>query len=133
MRWDSKFVLGIEKIDQQHRAIIERIHRLDIALNSSITSVTLPRMKEAHEFLVKYVAEHFREEEALMIEGNYPDLEHHIAQHRSFETELQKFRDDLDRSGLISLAASRLVIYLSNWFINHIQIEDPKYIPYIKK
>ncbi|MBF0448455.1 MAG: hemerythrin family protein [Magnetococcales bacterium] len=133
MLWDSNFALGVERIDQQHRAIIERIHRLDVALNSSVTSVTLPRMHEAHDFLVGYVTEHFREEEALMVEGNYPDLEQHIAQHHAFEATLHKFRTDLDKSGLMSLAASQLVSYLSNWFISHIQIEDPKYLPYIKK
>ncbi|MBF0454092.1 MAG: hemerythrin family protein [Magnetococcales bacterium] len=133
MQWDKKLELGIDSIDRQHRAIIERINRLEIALNSSVTSVTVPRLLEVYDYLDQYIATHFREEEELMAQNNYPNLEAHKALHHGFEAELAKLRDSLEGSGLISYATAQLVGYLGKWFITHIQGEDPKYVSYIKK
>jgi|SaaInl4_150m_RNA_FD_contig_21_1753163_length_571_multi_6_in_0_out_0_1 hemerythrin len=131
MQWDSKLELGIESVDNQHKTIIERIHRLEIALDSQATSVSYQRMIETHDFLHYYVAAHFREEEEMMAQGNYPELEAHKDRHRSFEMQLAQLRIDLDNSGLMSHAAAQLINYLSKWFITHIQTEDPKYALYL--
>ena len=132
MQWSTDLVLGIESIDSQHKNIIERIQRLEIALDSQATSVTYERMIEIYDFLGEYVVTHFRDEEEIMAEGGYPDLAVHKAMHRSFEEELAKLRDDLGHSGMMSHAAAQLVSYLSKWFTSHIQKEDPKYLPYVK-
>ncbi|MBF0382678.1 MAG: hemerythrin family protein [Magnetococcales bacterium] len=132
MEWSKKFELGIQSVDSQHQNIIERIGRLEIALDSQATSVTYPRLKEAHEFLESYVSSHFREEEELMEKGGYPDLAAHKLMHAKFEEDLAKFRDNLGHRGLITHATATLIKYLSKWFIDHIKNEDPKYVPYVK-
>jgi hemerythrin-like metal-binding protein len=131
MQWNSSLELGIENLDTQHKEIIDRINRLSIALDSEFNEFSTERLEEAHKFLEKYVAIHFREEEE-MAQGNYPDIEAHIALHHSFESELTTFQENLKKSGLISHAAAQLIKYLSKWFITHIKTEDPKYLPYIK-
>jgi hemerythrin len=133
MKWNPRLKLGVESIDSQHQTIVERIHRLEIAMDSQYESVSLARLEEAHTFLKEYVTTHFREEEQMMKEGNYPDLEAHKLLHHSFEKELVKFRENLNTGGLITYATIQLVNYLSKWFIDHISNEDPKYVPYLKK
>jgi hemerythrin len=133
MEWNARLELGIKNVDAQHKNIIERIDRLEIALDSQVTSVTYPRLKEAHEFLESYVGSHFREEEEMMDKGGYPELATHKLMHAKFENDLAKFREELDHTGLITHATAKLVKYLSSWFIDHIKYEDPKYVPYVKQ
>ena len=132
MKWSSSLKLGIESIDSQHQTIVERIDRLDMALDNQYDTVSYERLVEAHNFLKDYVATHFREEEEAMAKGNYPDIEAHKAMHHIFENELVKFRADLDKGGQVSFSTGRLVSYLSKWFVNHIQKDDPKYVPYVQ-
>lgn len=132
MQWSSDLILGVEPIDRQHQEIVERIERLTIALDSHSESVNQARMEEAHKFLEKYVAEHFRDEERQMREANYPDLDDHIALHHAFEAKLVEFKEEIQKSGTITTAAVKLVRFLSDWFVNHIRTVDPKYVPYLR-
>ncbi len=47
------------------------------------------------EYLAGYVAEHFRDEEDLMMRIDYPVLADHIKEHRKFEMKFSKMKREL--------------------------------------
>ncbi len=90
--WSESLRTGIEEIDRQHRGQIRRIDSLDLALYGGRSASELVTMMK---YLAGYVAEHFRDEEDLMMRIDYPALADHIEEHRKFEMKFSKMKREL--------------------------------------
>ncbi len=126
--WKEEYSVGIKAMDAQHRRIIEMIDELWSAMR-------LGRGKEKVgdilENLRDYVNTHFKSEEKLMEEYEFPEYEEHKREHEEYAKKVEEFVDRYIK-GEIGLSV-HLLVFLKNWLSNHICITDKKYGPFLNK
>lgn len=128
IEWIPEYDFGILDIDNQHRSLVDAINMLYVTINR-------PNKKEivesAFKELKKYTSQHFNREEGLMEKHKYPDLIVHRMQHDDFKIQLAKIKQKYDK--FKTVIDHDLVIMLRDWFMNHTQNEDRKYLVCIAK
>lgn len=128
LKWEDKFLVGIEDVDFQHRYFATLINRLAQRLPDA------RHCRENHagrgctcgqgliQELTAYAQFHFLSEENIMAELGYPDLVEHHRLHSSLieqlSVKIMSFPDFEDGDGLVK--------FLEEWFINHTVTEDRK-------
>jgi hemerythrin-like metal-binding protein len=112
---------GIQKIDDQHKQLVECLDELDLWIGKGHGfAATL----DAFGKLTQYVEAHFRDEEDLLRERGYPKIEEHIAEHHLISAELAKLYQHLLEGGDVT---EELLHLARDWVIIHIGVEDMEY------
>jgi hemerythrin-like metal-binding protein len=124
--WNEQLATGIDKIDQQHRILINLFNEANTKLTVNNNAEFL---EQTTRDLLSYALYHFETEEELMqkygyIEGKIADFDTHIQQHRSFSAKVVAVRNDIKAGILIS--REELLSFLNNWLINHILNTDKR-------
>lgn len=123
MQWDETMSVGVEKMDAQHRGLINLINEAYEVMQRHDEH----RMSELIDKMRGYANMHFSEEEALMREHGYPEFEAHKFQHAKFNNEVAEFkRKQFEKTNL-----SQIFVFLSRWLTTHIMDEDRKYTPFM--
>jgi len=121
MQWKSIYSIGIGKIDNQHKRLIQLATQLEDAVAAkNFTS----EIGNTLRFLVDYTSYHFKNEEELMEQIQYPELNEHKALHKQLMTDVRQILVDL-RNGK-NISGVDLVNFLKNWIVEHIEKEDKK-------
>jgi hemerythrin len=126
--WTDDYIIGNEKIDEQHQNIVRLINQLvdekDISLNSEIFHAVLNE-------LVIYAYGHLTYEEGLLCDIDYPYFDDHKTLHEDY---LEQFSDySLESLWREDGTPERMLDYLIVWWNNHILVEDMKYKPFLQK
>ncbi len=121
IKWNEQTLsVGIELIDNQHKMLIHLINKLaDAIVNHQTEQVITSIFSQLQD----YTEYHFNTEEAYFFRLNDEDTALHQAQHNEFILKLADFKQ---QSPELSAISQQLLTFLSNWLINHIQIEDRK-------
>lgn len=115
--WNRKYQVGIEKVDKQHRKLVDLINALARELEDECDPATLSRVLDE---LTSYAAYHFKAEENLMHEWQI-DAEfaaEHRESHAAFIREVTEAR--LTAEGNAQQVTTRILTFLSRWLILHI-------------
>lgn len=121
-KWEEKYSVGIQSIDQQHSKIFELINKLLDALKlGQAANLTNQIIQE----LENYAVIHFQKEEFFFHRFNYSGAAEHIQEHQLFIQKVQSLKADL-KSGKTALSFE-LLNFLKNWIEHHIQEVDQKY------
>ena len=129
IEWDDSLSIGINIIDDQHKMLIQRLNDLSSAVEMMRGEVEI--MKTI-EFMIDYTDFHFTSEEKHMVEQNYPDLEHQLAQHAEFKNSLKRILEDLEDEGITRQLTTSIDTFLTNWLIKHIKGLDMKFSKFLK-
>ncbi len=121
MIWYDNYNIGVEEIDTQHQKLAATIRKLQKSLANGRFS---PGAGETLKFLVEYTRKHFSDEEALMAEINYEELEAHQELHKKLVAQIVEILLDLKKGR--RLDAYELIDFLTDWLIHHIVQEDKK-------
>ena len=128
IRWDQSFSVGVAKLDEQHRHIIDMINLLienvEPDIRSEPISETLTRM-------TKYAEEHFETEEQLLAQHAYPELLSHKEEHAVFCKKTAAFC--LDTMRYKTSVPEEILLYLNDWWTNHILTIDMRYSSFFKE
>lgn len=121
IKWTNEFALGIEEIDEQHRALVGMINALDPGTHGDPGSETIRRLLAE---LSDYASHHFAFEERLMGGGGCsPDLiARHFSEHAYFRSLLKDLTTDFEK-GRRNITVP-LIEYLVHWFLHHIAVVD---------
>lgn len=125
--WTDDFVLGIEKVDEQHHWLVDMTNQLydELAKPDPDRNV----VGEIVEGLMDYTVNHFIVEEELFQRHDYPETAAHKAEHDRFTSNvmslLQRFEDGAD----VNDDALNL---LKEWLTHHILSVDKAYTPFLK-
>lgn len=125
--WKDEYKVGIDKVDEQHRQLFDKIeHLLEIAKSGSRESNRRECM-EVIDFLVNYTIFHFETEEKLQKEKRYVSYEEHVKIHREFTNTVLVYKDMLS-SNFSSKTLKSFIGTLLAWLVNHVCVCDKKII-----
>ncbi|QPJ64855.1 MAG: bacteriohemerythrin [Candidatus Nitrohelix vancouverensis] len=125
--WDDKYKVGVEVVDSQHKQLFDLINELYKAFNEGHAQERITKVMDG---LVKYTGYHFREEEALMEQAGYPDLEAHKEKHRKLVAQVMNYQRQLNEGELDDGA---LLKFLKEWLSNHIMGVDKFYVSHMHR
>ena len=98
LTWKTAFASGNSTIDREHRELVQLTNNLlDHAINSPAERAPF---NEAFDALLAHVVEHFANEEATLLEHDYPDLKAHIEQHQMLIDRALKLRHQANEGGV---------------------------------
>ena len=126
MQWTEDLAVGVEKIDEQHKELFEKINDLVAAVRQSVCKY---KIGDVIRFLEDYAAFHFGEEERYMLKFGYPDYQAHKAQHEKFIANFQELKKELPKleggskpgSYDLSVETNKVVV---DWILDHIAKVD---------
>lgn len=126
MVWTANCRLGFEEVDSQHRLLY--------AIANELIEIESPASQEMEiKYLLRhlrdYIEKHFRYEEELMANHNYPQLENHKQKHDKIVVEM---KEALQNSNSMTKLKSNLEDLLISWIQTHILIEDKRFSDWAK-
>jgi len=89
IEWHAAFEIGHPSIDDGHRAIVAGLNAAIKALEGKSGDRLTAAVTEA----VEAARQHFRQEEALLAEAGFTDVERHVAYHRRLIAEAEEIPD----------------------------------------
>ncbi len=128
IEWNNRLNMGVPQIDEQHRRLLHLTNNLAAAIQEEVAQDIL-------EFIIKelqdYTSFHFRDEELLMKDIGYPELENHTRAHNKLKTSVDDYRQQMEQGN--EVAPQELLDFLGRWLIDHIIYTDKKIAEFIKE
>lgn len=124
--WLSKYNIGNETIDNQHKFLIDIINEV---IEARKNSMGIAEVKKVFTKLIQYANIHFRDEEKLMLQVDYPNYIEHKKKHQEFIDELIKVDKEISLEN--RYVSFEILVFLAKWFIDHIQVMDKDLAPYL--
>lgn len=121
----SAYALHIEEIDEQHRTLFGYIDELERAIRQDAQWLLLDDLLDK---LHRWAEVHFAVEESLMRILQYPHIDEHRAQHRTFMHNIRTRRENVITSQLTLDTAH----WLRHWLEAHIGGDDRRYAEHFR-
>ncbi len=120
--WNPNFDTGIQKIDEQHRRLVELINTLAVNFASQANNM---KLDEILNELADYAVYHFSTEEEIWHQAFDGDawLIHHQKSHKGFEEQLVKLKREEEEKPLEEVLDD-ILAFLINWLAFHILDND---------
>ena len=128
--WDDGLLTGNALVDMQHQRIFKRLSDLVQACEDGSD---IEKLQDTLGYLVNHTVRHFVDEEALLIEHEYPDYEFHKNEHEAFRDEVTDLVRRFKASGSSAKLSNDVNKSVVRWLVNHIQTEDKIVSEYIRK
>lgn len=129
LEFRNEILTGIENIDNQHKDLFKILNILfNYSLKGELTNEITITLNE----LTTYVDNHFTDEEKMMIDYSFPNIEEHILEHKKLKEKVNSLLLNIDKQGVSSeiiRETNRLAI---EWLISHLYSMDIELAEYIK-
>jgi hemerythrin-like metal-binding protein len=116
--WSPDLLLGNTQIDEQHKRIFQILAKLISAIADDKGHDEVGGVLATASV---FVAAHFKMEEDLMAQFDYPDLAAHRKAHEAVRVQVERLVDQYHGGGLDPL---ELVNFMELWLQEHVQRED---------
>lgn len=123
--WKDEYRVGIDKIDEQHRQLFDKIEQLLEIAKSGDKRSNQQKCMEIIDFLVDYTVFHFNTEEALQRERKYVSYAQHVKIHTEFKNTVQAYKELLGKDFTAKTLKSFIGTMLA-WLVNHVCVCDRK-------
>ena len=123
MEFGNKQKIGIQKIDNEHKAIIENVNHLYEIKDHEKTEIL-----KSFDSLLEKLKNHFRSEETFMIEHksmNY--ISHKLEHDRAYKKYLNYYQSFKSSKNNFD---SEILLSMRNWIESHLVKKDMK-LPYL--
>lgn len=98
LKWSDEYAFGLPDIDFEHQELFSNINKI-IELKDETVGVEI--LVQVHlEFLLKYVDHHFKEEEELFKQTDYPKINEHIKSHDALRETVLDFKKKVDAGNI---------------------------------
>jgi hemerythrin len=118
IEWHEGLSLGIEKLDNQHKHLIELANMLALTARQA----DYKEMSDCFCKFREHALYHFNDEEAFMERVRYPKRDEHAQQHSLLKKKVKQFQDVLYRHEII--LEEEIVNFLKMWLIGHVIKND---------
>jgi hemerythrin len=123
IKWNATFSVGIEKIDAQHKKLVDLINRLYAAF---IDKRENEEMSLILNELVEYTIYHFTFERTFFPGLKTAEIQEHTLQHDNFVKKIKEFQVRFQKNE-VPITAS-LINFLRDWLTNHIMKTDKGFL-----
>lgn len=109
--WLDEYKVGHDVIDQQHQYLFDLANQIVAPYNDQ---------QKTHQNILSlhhYVREHFREEESLMREFDYPGYEEQVKEHALLEKRLHEISAGILRN---NIKPEDVMSFMRTWLLDHI-------------
>ncbi len=127
--WNDCLLVDVENIDKQHKMLVKAI---DDLMEACAKGQEKARVSETLDFVVSYTKVHFKDEEAIQEESDYPELAEHREMHQQFIKVVEGIVDDYKANGATEELIDTIGETLVGWLVHHISVEDKKIGIYLK-
>lgn len=128
--WDEKMKVGINEIDIQHQELFEHTNSL---MNAIRERKDQNEVEKVISFLNEYVINHFRDEEEIMQEHNYPFLSFQKEQHENFIKYFKGVENELkEMTESRTYLMFRIQLLIVDWLVTHTYKEDRHFGRFIR-
>lgn len=124
MSTKEKYLIGVDRLDAQHRALFSAISRLKTILLEEDFERNKRICKELVRFLEDHVTRHFSDEEAYMREIHYAHYERHKEQHEAIVQMVASMKEEMEASDYSPQSIKHLVGTLLPTLIYHTESVD---------
>ena len=124
MSTKEKYLIGVDRLDGQHRALFSAISRLKTILLEEDFERNKRICKELVRFLEDHVTRHFSDEEAYMREIHYAHYERHKEQHEAIVQMVASMKEEMEASDYSPQSIKHLVGTLLPTLIYHTESVD---------
>ena len=121
---------GITKVDEQHKELVDRVNAL-VVMGGRV--FTRNEMEKTLDWLGEYVVQHFRDEEQLQIECNFPNHKSHKEKHEDFVEVFKKFKREFYIRGISQEFTTKLTQTVIDWVVEHINDADAELGKYYRE
>ena len=129
IQWTDDLSVGIDLIDTQHQALIDRLNDVSAAAETGQGEMEIVRTLG---FLSDYATFHFSAEEKHMAETDYPGLAQQKGSHQEFMATLRNLEEDFEEEGATRPLANAVNNFLANWLTSHIRGVDSQFGRFLK-
>ncbi len=127
LNWREEWNSGNEKIDHQHKELLEMINQI---ANLTLSDAEDGVIKEKMDVIIHHTMNHFEEEEAILKKVGYPYYKNHANIHTSLLTRAKEF-ERAYFAGEVKLTAF-FTFLLDEVIVGHLLDMDTKFFPYVK-
>lgn len=114
LEWNESIATGVPEIDEQHRALLAHIKKLQAA--QAIRDKRAVVQATVNELFV-YMFQHFKAEERIMKQREYPGYIEHKEIHGKFKRDAYYFQVDCNEN---VDTFDNLLVFLESWWKNHV-------------
>ena len=122
IKWNNSLSVGIESIDQQHQQLFGFINDIHDAMSAGKGNDAVASIAGQ---LLQYTKEHFKFEEQMLKQMNYPKLNDHHKVHGYLTDQVTQIYNRLNSGE--KLNPIQLSNFLKDWLKNHILKIDMHY------
>lgn len=126
IQWTDKLSVGNAQIDSEHKKLVDLVNRLHDAMKAGKAKEEIGGVLSE---LVNYTMVHFKNEEALMAKGGYPNLAAHQKEHQDLKLKVQDLLKKYN-AGSVTLGIET-ANFLRDWLQKHILETDKQYMDYV--
>ncbi len=123
IEWDSSYEVGVDKIDQQHQELFNKVNNLILA---NQLKKGKEEISKTIKFLADYTVKHFTDEEELQQENNYPHYEHHKKLHNNFVSKILEFKEEFENGDIDTASMMSFNKTIITWLVQHVTGIDQK-------
>jgi hemerythrin-like metal-binding protein len=121
-KWDDKYTVKDEELDNHHKALFAILNRLYL---SCFEEKDVIKLDSIYEELISYINYHFSAEEQHMRDIGYNYIDEHIIVHNMFKEKILQLQQNVHIDTIE--VTKELIVYLGKWLLHHVIVEDKKY------
>ncbi len=126
--WEKRLAIGIESIDKQHRALVDQFNNL---YTKMINFKPHAEIMQSFCKLIELSKYHFEYEERLITKYQFEDEKNHKDKHMAIGKTLEDLKERAEKGE--DVFNRDLLKIFQNWLINHILVENRKYVTLFKE
>jgi hemerythrin-like metal-binding protein len=124
---NDTYSMGNDLLDAQHKVILGYMAKIYAYFLSEKKKKDLFELVDRLDAFCKL---HFLEEEQVMEEAGFPEMDAHKADHALFVTHLENFIGRYEELNTVKNIDE--LLFLKRWFLEHVAVYDNKYAGYGK-
>ena len=128
LEWRREWESGNRLVDDGHRRLWELSNEL---LDLSLSKGTAEEIKPHLDALLAHVVQHFKEEENILAEVDYPELKAHARLHEDLAREAQEMKSEVERGEINPMAFFDFLV--SRVVFGHILHADLLFFPCLRR
>ncbi len=123
VKWEDKYSLGVESIDEQHKELFQIANRIYELLKNEMILDKYDHIMEIIDELKNYTVDHFKDEEEYMKSIGYKKFLSHKVAHTDFLDKMENIDVNKIDNGHNEYLLS-ILDFVCLWLVEHIMKED---------